>query len=240
MKFCPLIASLFAASAAAAPAGHVLPRADSAEGVLLPPGRGRHGGFYYEFWSDKYTPSKANDAGPILYRNLEGGRYKVQWNEGTGNFVAGKGWNSTDADKVKSVTYNATFSASGTSYLSLYGWMTTPNPKWNVEYYIIDNWIKYHPAQGERIVGTVETDGAVYDIRAGIHVTMGLHDPDWRQIFSVRREKRTAGTISREKHLEAWKALGESFDSHTYSVMAVEGYRSTGEADVTVLSYEAA
>ena len=118
--------------------------------------------------------------------------------------------------------------------------MTTSNPKWNVEYYIIENWIKYHPGQGERIVGTVETDGGVYDIHVGSRITMGLNDPRWRNIYSVRREKRTAGTISKEKHLEAWKAVGESFESHTYSVLAVEGYHSTGEADVTVLSYEAA
>ena len=101
MKFCSLVASLFAASAVAAPAGHVVPRVDSAEGVLLAPGRGKHGGFYYEFWSDNLTPAKSNDVGPIHYRNMEGGRYKVEWNNGTGNFLAGKGWNSTDADKVK-------------------------------------------------------------------------------------------------------------------------------------------
>jgi len=240
MVLLSVLASLFAVSAVAAPttADSILPRADSAESVLLQSGEGRHGGFFYSFWSDYYAPQSSAAGPPILYRNLEGGRYKVQWSEGTGNFVAGKGWNATDADKVKSVTYTATVSASGTSYLSLYGWMTTSNANRHVEYYIIDDWIKYHPGQGDKIAGTVETDGGVYDIHIGNRVAQGLHDPSWRRIFSVRREKRTAGTITAENHFAAWKALGQSFDRHMYSVLAVEGYYSTGEADVTVLDYQ--
>lgn len=100
MVLLSLVASLFAACAVAAPATDIVPRTGSVEGALLQNGEGRHGGFFYSFWADQNAP-KSNGVGPILYRNLEGGRYKVQWGEGTGNFVAGKGWNSTDADKVK-------------------------------------------------------------------------------------------------------------------------------------------
>lgn len=139
----------------------------------------------------------------------------------------------------RSVTYSGTFSASGTSYLSLYGWMTTSNARLNLEYYIIDDWIKYHPGQGDKIVGTVETDGGVYDIHIGNRWAQGM-EPSWRRIFSVRREKRTAGTITAEKHFAAWKALGQTFERHMYSVLAVEGYQSTGEADVAVLDYQSA
>lgn len=117
--------------------------------------------------------------------------------------------------------------------------MTTSNARLNLEYYIIDDWIKYHPGQGDKIVGTVETDGGVYDIHIGNRWAQGM-EPSWRRIFSVRREKRTAGTITAEKHFAAWKALGQTFERHMYSVLAVEGYQSTGEADVAVLDYQSA
>lgn len=100
MVLLSLVVPLFAACAVAAPAADIVPRTGSVEGALLQNGEGRHGGFFYSFWADQNAP-KSNGVGPILYRNLEGGRYKVQWGAGTGNFVAGKGWNSTDADKVK-------------------------------------------------------------------------------------------------------------------------------------------
>lgn len=100
MVLLSVVASLFAAFAVAAPAADIVPRLDSVEGAVLQNSEGRHGGFFYSFWADQNAP-KSNDVRPILYRNLEGGRYKVQWGKGTGNFVAGKGWNSTDADKVK-------------------------------------------------------------------------------------------------------------------------------------------
>lgn len=117
--------------------------------------------------------------------------------------------------------------------------MTTANTRLNLEYYIIDDWIKYHPGQGDKIAGTVETDGGVYDIHIGNRWAQGM-EPSWRRIFSVRREKRTAGTITAKNHFAAWKELGQTFESHMYSVLAVEGYQSTGEADVTVLDYQSA
>lgn len=230
MRLFATVATLLVGSAVAAPAANVIAR-DVAGEAVQGNGQGRHGGLFYLVWSD-VTP-KTNVAHPIQYRNLPGGRYAVQWDEGFGDFYAGKGWNSTDADKLKTVEYSGTYAPNGTSSLSLYGWMSGTNARINVEYYIMDNWSKYNRAESYPKKGTVETDGGVYDIFIGSRYAQGL-EPSTRQIFSIRQEKRTGGKISVKNHFDAWKALGEKFGSHHYSVLAVDGYRSTGEADITV------
>lgn len=53
-----------------------------------PSSTGYSGGYYYSFWTD--------GGSYVLYSNGAGGSYTVDW-DGSGDFVAGKGWSTGSA-----------------------------------------------------------------------------------------------------------------------------------------------
>jgi endo-1,4-beta-xylanase len=56
----------------------------------------------------------------------------------------------------------------------------------------------------------------------------------FRQIFSVRQDKRSEGIVTVSKHFEAWKGAGLKTGTHNYMVMATEGNNSSGKASIEV------
>jgi len=56
----------------------------------------------------------------------------------------------------------------------------------------------------------------------------------FRQIFSVRQQKRTTGVVTVGNHFEAWNVAGLKTGTHNYMILAVEGMNSSGMADMTV------
>ena len=165
-----------------------------------------------------------------------GGNFSVTWTNCT--FIAGRGWQVGNASRV--LNYNAGIwknngGLQSYSHLGAYGW--TRNPL--IEYRVIDSWFNWRPVYGSS-KGTVSSDGGTYDIYKNTQVNqpsiIGITTFD--QFWSVRQSQRTQGqnnTITFANHVNAWKSkglnLGATWD---FQIIAVEGYQSTGQANVTI------
>ncbi len=190
--------------------------------VISANGTGNNGGYYYSYWS--------NGQGTVKMTLGSGGEYSVDW-QNCGDFTCGKGWSTGSA---QSITYNAAaWSPSGNAYLAVYGWTTSPL----IEYYIVDSWGSWRPAYVH--VGTVVSDGGTYDIYTNVQVNQPsiVGNATFTQWWSVRQSARTTGgdnTITTANHFNAWKSLGATLGTFNYQIVLVEGYESSGFADITV------
>lgn len=181
---------------------------------------GTQGSYSYEYWKDNGTGTMTlGDAG----------NFTCTWSCPQGNILFRKG--VKPGSKNQSITYSAVFNPSGNSYLTVYGWTKSPL----VEYYIVDSWGTWRPP-GSTSKGTVTSDGGTYDI----YETTRTNQPSiegtktFQQYWSVRQTKRTSGTITCANHFNAWAGKGMAMGTFYEVAFNVEGYHSSGDADVTM------
>ncbi|KAJ2924723.1 hypothetical protein H1R20_g12366, partial [Candolleomyces eurysporus] len=216
ISFIALLCALFAAVSTFAMPQNLTSRAGT------PSSSGTHNGFFYSWWTD--------NGATAYYTNGPGGQFSIEWGNG-GNLVGGKGWNPGSNTRV--ISYSGSYSYNGNSYLAVYGW--TRNPL--IEYYIIENFGNYNPSTGADNKGTVTVGGAVYDMAVSTRVNQPSIDgtATFQQFWSVRRSKRTGGTVDVGAHFRAWANAGMRLGTqHNYQIVACEGYFSTGSCSITV------
>jgi len=185
----------------------------------------KHNGYHVAYW---------RDGGAATMKLGPNGNFEIDWDVRKANFVGGKGWRTGSANRI--VGYNASvWKPKGTAYLTFYGW--TRNPI--IEYYVVDSWGKWRPPGG-RSMGTVKSDGGRYDLYRTIRENAPSIDGTgtFYQYWSVRKTKRRTGRnqkITFANHVKAWTELGWPLGrSHSHQIMAIEGYHSTGKANVTI------
>ena len=134
-----------------------------------------------------------------------------------------------DIDNI-TVNYDIDFKSNGNSYISVNGYFNT----YYEEFFIVDNWDDvWRHTSGER-VGTISVDGGVYDI----YYYEKIYPPNIQGIqkkieyWSTRKEKRSKGTVSLGEHIRAWKQKGLKFTNILQISFKVEGYKSSGNANV--------
>nr|CDS82500.1 glycoside hydrolase family 11 enzyme [uncultured eukaryote] len=180
---------------------------------------GTNGGYYYSFWTD--------GGAQVTYTNDAGGEYALTWS-GNGNFVGGKGWNPGSAQDV---SFSGSYNPDGNSYLSVYGWTTSPL----AEYYILEDFGTYNPASSLTYKGSLTSDGSTYDVYEGQRV----NEPSiqgtatFNQYWSIRSSKRSSGTVTTANHFSAWAGLGLAMGCLHYQIVATEGYDSSGSSTIT-------
>lgn len=185
---------------------------------------GQHGGYDYEFWRDSGT-------GSMVLKDA--GTFSCQWsNINNILFRKGKKFDETKTHEQLGnivIEYAADYNPNGNSYLCIYGWTTDPL----VEYYIIESWGSWRPP-GASSKGQVTIDGGSYDI----YETTRVQEPSiigtstFQQYWSVRTSKKTSGTVSVSQHFKTWEKMGMKMGKMYEVATTVEGYQSSGTADV--------
>ena len=193
------------------------------------------GGYSYEIWLDNTGGSGSMTLG-------SGGTFNTEWSAqvSSGNFLARRGRNYDASKKATQygpivMEYAADYSASaqGNSRLCVYGWFKDPL----VEYYIIEDWVNWRPT-ANGAAQTVTIDGAEYEIFQLDHTgpTILGDTRTFKQYFSVRKQKRTSGTITVSDHFAAWEKAGWNIGNLTEVALNVEGWESSGKANVSKLT----
>lgn len=136
------------------------------------------------------------------------------------------------------INYSGTYQPNGNSYLAVYGW--TRNSL--IEYYVVESYGSFNPASAAQKKGTVNCNGASYDILSTWRNNAPSIDgtQTFQQYWSVRNPKKNpggsiSGTVDTGCHFNAWRGVGMNLGSnHDYQIVATEGYFSSGSSSITV------
>lgn len=196
---------------------------------------GTKDGYRYELWNQDAQGTACMTLG-------SGALFSGKWS-GIKNYLArrGLGYNRTQEHQEIGrffATYNCDYkpsSATGNSYLSIYGWTVEPL----IEFYIIEDWRNWIPSMdnGAQKKGSITVNGVNYDIYQNTRVNQPsiLGNATFEQYFSIRTTKRTSGTINISDHFDKWESLGMELGKLHEVSFVVEGYQSNGTFEFKAL-----
>lgn len=185
---------------------------------------GEEDGYGYELWKD------SGDTTMVLTGD---GTFTCEWrNINNALFRRGMKFDCTQTYREIgniAVDYNVDYHPYGNSYLCVYGWTREPL----VEYYIVESWGTWRPP-GAESMGTITVDGGVYDVYRTVRENQPSIDgtATFEQYWSVRKDKRTEGTVNVATHFAAWESMGMPMGKMYEAALTVEGYQSAGSAEV--------
>lgn len=123
----------------------------------------------------------------------------------------------------------------------MYGW--TRNPL--IEYYVIEAHADLAPNEPWQRMGEFTIDGeGTYEVFQSTRVNKPSIEGTrtFQQYWSVRKEQRVGGTVTMQRHFDAWARFGMRLGNHDYVVVATEGYTSepngwgsAGQSSITVV-----
>ncbi|KAH8749798.1 xylanase A [Hyaloscypha finlandica] len=176
---------------------------------------GTSGGYFCSIWTDGNSD--------VAYLNGAEGRYSISWG-GDGDFVGGKGWSTGSTHTL----------LTGDSYLSVYGWFTSPL----AEYYIVESWWGYDSSSTRTYKGTVTSDNLVYDIYINVRTDASSIEGTARfnQYWSIRQATRTSYTVTTSNHFSAWENLGLESGTFNYQIVAVEAFNQGSRSTAVTVS----
>lgn len=192
-------------------------------------------GYRYELWNQ-------NGQGTACITIDTGALFKGEW-DGILNYLARRGrlYDKTQQHEeigVFQAEYDCNYnpsSATGNSYLSVYGWTVDPL----IEYYIIEDWRNWIPSKAPDavLIDSIERNGSIYDIYQNTRVDKPsiVGDTTFQQYFSIRRDLRNKGTIDISAHFEKWESLGLEMGKMFEVSFVVEGYQSSGNFEFNAL-----
>ena len=196
---------------------------------------GTKDGYDWEFWN-RYG------YGTVSMEPGSNGTFSCSWSDVEEcYFYSGKRLGGTKPWYIycmMSIDYDVDFKPDGNSYMCVYGW--TENP--TVEYYIVEAWGTWRPPGQQESIGTVSSDGKLYDIYTLTRYDQpSIHGTEtFEQYWSVNRtnpaeaykEKNIQGTVTVTNHFEQWEKCGLSTGCMFGVSLGIDGYHSSGNANV--------
>ena len=184
--------------------------------------------YFYELW-------KSDNIGITTMSIDNKNKFSCSW-KNIDNVVFNLGKNFPNGYPLKNISditlhFDFEYESNGYSYIGINGCFSI----YSGEYYIIENYgDSFSKPNSGSLLGTLSIDDGEYDIYLReVILPPNIHGISKRsEYWSVRKEKRSSGTISLKKHFDSFLKKGAIIENVFTIGLFIEGYQSNGNADV--------
>ena len=184
--------------------------------------------YFYELW-------KSNNIGITTMSIDNKNKFSCSWkNIDNAIFNLGKDfYHGYPLKNISDITikFDFDFESYGYSYIGINGCLSI----YSAEYYIIENYDdSFTKLNFGSLLDTLSIDDGEYDIYLKeVVLPPNIHGISKRsEYWSIRKEKRSSGTISLKKHFDKFLKKGAIFENIYRIALIIEGYQSDGSVDV--------